>query len=101
MVFCSKCGKPIGEEDTFCRHCGAQVLESGMSGVVETTQKPAKRKLGKKAKIGIGIGITAVVVAIGACLTIFRHKIISFFKKNKEQGKKEIHFVDEESEDNK
>ena len=70
MVFCSMCGKPIGEEDTFCRHCGAQVLESGMSGVVETTQKPAKRKLGMKAKIGIGIGITAVVVAIGILAAI-------------------------------
>ena len=41
--------------------------------------------------------VAAVVIAIGACLTIFRHKIVSLFKKNKDTEKKEIHFKDEES----
>lgn len=43
--------------------------------------------------------VAAVVIAIGACLTIFRHKIASFFKKNKDAEKKEIHFKDEEPEE--
>lgn len=41
----------------------------------------------------------AVVIAIGACLTIFGHKILSFFKKGKEEKKKEIHFKNSESGD--
>lgn len=24
-TFCPRCGKPIGREDTFCRHCGASL----------------------------------------------------------------------------
>ncbi len=40
--------------------------------------------------------VAAVVIAIGACLTIFRHKIASFFKKNKDTTKKEVHFKEEE-----
>ncbi len=40
--------------------------------------------------------VAGVVIAIGACLTIFRHKIAAFFKKRKkEEGKKEIHFNEE------
>ena len=47
--------------------------------------------------------VAGVVIAIGAALTIFRHKIIAFFKKNKgEEEKREVHFIeDNETEDNK
>ena len=41
--------------------------------------------------------IAAVVVAIGALATVFRHKIAAFFKKEKgESTKREIHLKDEE-----
>lgn len=41
--------------------------------------------------------IAAVVVAIGALATVFRHKIAAFFKKNKgENAKREIHLKDDE-----
>lgn len=40
--------------------------------------------------------VAGVVIAIGALLTIFRHKIAAFFKKNKDVEKKEVHFIDEE-----
>ena len=41
--------------------------------------------------------IAAVVVALGALITVFRHKIAAFFKKNKgETAKREIHVKDEE-----
>ena len=44
--------------------------------------------------------VAAVLIAIGAVLTIFRHKIAAFFKKDKtEERKREIHFTDEESAD--
>lgn len=43
--------------------------------------------------------VAAVVIAIGACFTIFRHKIAAYFRKNKETDKREIHFKDEESEE--
>ncbi len=43
--------------------------------------------------------VAAVVVAIGACLTIFRHKIAKLFKKNKDSEKKEVHFTQDESEE--
>ncbi len=41
--------------------------------------------------------VAGVVIAIGACLTIFRHKIVAFFKKDKDVQKKEVHFKDAES----
>ncbi len=41
--------------------------------------------------------VAGVIIAIGACLTIFRHKIIALFKKGKgEETKQEIHFTDED-----
>ncbi len=35
--------------------------------------------------------IATIVVAIGALATIFRHRIIDFFKKDKNESKREIH----------
>lgn len=46
--------------------------------------------------------IAAVVVALGALITVFRHKIVSLFRKNKDVAqKREIHVSDdlEESEE--
>ncbi|MCR5798971.1 MAG: hypothetical protein K6G69_02755 [Lachnospiraceae bacterium] len=44
--------------------------------------------------------VGAVIIALGAVITVFRHKIAAFFKKDKgAQEKREIHF-DEEVEDN-
>lgn len=41
--------------------------------------------------------VAAVVIAIGAALTIFRHKIAALFRKNsKQEAKKEIHFTEDE-----
>lgn len=41
--------------------------------------------------------VGAVIIALGAVLTVFRHKIVSFFKKGKgTEEKKEIHFEDDE-----
>lgn len=42
--------------------------------------------------------VAGVVIAIGACLTIFRHKIAAFFKKNKSEEKKEVHFKEDAEE---
>ena len=42
--------------------------------------------------------VAGVVIAIGACLTIFRHKIAAFFKKNKAEEKKEVHFKEDAEE---
>lgn len=39
--------------------------------------------------------VAAVFIALGAILTVFRHRIAQFFKKNKTADKKEIH-VDED-----
>ena len=42
--------------------------------------------------------IAAVIVAIGALITVFRHKIVAFFKKGKgEEAKREIHVIDDEA----
>lgn len=42
--------------------------------------------------------IGAAVIALGAVVTVFRHKIVSFFKKDKgAEEKKEIHFEDDET----
>lgn len=35
--------------------------------------------------------VAAVFIALGALITVFRHRIVKFFKKEKKQGKKEIH----------
>lgn len=40
--------------------------------------------------------IAAVVVALGALVTVFRHKIVALFKKDKgETAKREIHLKDD------
>ena len=39
--------------------------------------------------------VAAVVIAAGALLTVFRHKIASFFKKDKNEEKKEIHLKED------
>lgn len=40
--------------------------------------------------------VAAVVIAIGALLTVFRHKIVSFFKKGSDkEEKKEIHIKED------
>ena len=42
--------------------------------------------------------VAGAVIAIGALITVFRHKIIAFFKKgNKDEVKKEIHVIEDES----
>ena len=42
--------------------------------------------------------VGAVIIALGAMLTVFRHKIVAFFKKGKTtEEKKEIHFEDDEA----
>lgn len=45
--------------------------------------------------------VAAVFIALGAVVTVFRHKIIAFFKKNsKKNTKREIHLKEDED-DNK
>lgn len=40
--------------------------------------------------------VAAAFIAIGALITVFRHKIVAFFKKGKkEEEKKEIHFKED------
>ena len=44
--------------------------------------------------------VAAVFIALGAILTVFRHKIFAFFKKGKgENTKREIHLKEETTED--
>ena len=44
--------------------------------------------------------VAGAVIAIGALITVFRHKIIAFFKKgNKDEAKKEIHLMEDEPQD--
>ena len=42
--------------------------------------------------------VAAVFIALGAIVTVFRHKIAAFFKKGKTTEKKEIH-IKEDDED--
>ncbi len=40
--------------------------------------------------------VAGVVIAIGALITVFRHKIIAFFRKGKKsETKAEIHFTED------
>lgn len=44
--------------------------------------------------------VAAVFIAIGAIITVFRHKIVAFFKKNtKKQEKREIHIKEDETQE--
>ena len=44
--------------------------------------------------------VAGAVIAVGALITVFRHKIIAFFKKGKkDEAKKEIHVIEDESQD--
>lgn len=42
--------------------------------------------------------VAAAFIAVGAIVTVFRHKIVAFFKKGKTSEKKEIHIVEDEEE---
>ncbi len=45
--------------------------------------------------------VAGVFIALGAVVTIFRHKIVAFFKKNsKKTSKREIHFKEDIEGDN-
>ncbi len=45
--------------------------------------------------------VGAAVIALGAVITVFRHKIVKNFKKSAgEEQKKEIHFEDDEKSEN-
>ncbi|MBQ0027422.1 MAG: hypothetical protein KBS96_02350 [Lachnospiraceae bacterium] len=45
-------------------------------------------------------GVAAVVIAAGALLTVFRHKLMAFFKKGKgEQERAEIHIIEDDDTD--
>lgn len=62
-------------------------------------QLDAKAYIDPSATTYIVQAVAAVVVAIGAAFTIFRHKIIGFFKKNsKKEEKREIHLTEDEAE---
>ena len=42
--------------------------------------------------------VAGVIIAIGALITVFRHKIVAFFKKGKKDEKKqEIHVFDDDA----
>ena len=44
--------------------------------------------------------VAGAVIAVGALITVFRHKIIAFFKKGKkDEAKKEIHVIEDEPQD--
>lgn len=46
--------------------------------------------------------VAAVFIALGAVLTVFRHKIFAFFKKNsKKTAKREIHVKEDVEEETK
>lgn len=42
--------------------------------------------------------VAAAFIAVGAIVTVFRHKIAAFFKKGKTTEKKEIHIKEEDEE---
>ncbi len=62
------------------------------------TMIPVRAYIDPSAVTYVIQAVAGVVIAVGACLTIFRHRIAAFFKKNKEEEKKEVHFIDEEKE---
>jgi len=40
--------------------------------------------------------VAGVIIAIGALITVFRHKIVAFFKKGKkDEQKQEIHIIED------
>ena len=65
------------------------------------TMIPVRAYIDPSAVTYVIQAVAGVVIAVGACLTIFRHKIAEFFRKNKEVEKKEVHFIDEEGSENK
>lgn len=67
---------------------------------MELCTKPVFAYIDPSAVTYVTQAVAAVVIAIGACLTIFRHKIAAFFKKNKKEEKKEVHFKEDAEEDN-
>lgn len=59
---------------------------------------PVKAYIDPSATTYVIQAVAAAVIAVGACFTIFRHKIAALFKGKKENEKKEIVFKDEAAE---
>lgn len=69
----------------FCFVCFAVVLMT-----------PAYAYIDPSAVTYSAQAIAAVVVALGALITVFRHKIVAFFKKNKaDNSRREIHVIED------
>ncbi|MBQ6332727.1 MAG: zinc-ribbon domain-containing protein [Clostridia bacterium] len=65
-MYCSKCGTYMSDADKFCPNCGTSI-DGQPSPAVVTDPKPAhapRKKLSKKALIGILAGAGAVVIAV-------------------------------------
>ncbi len=59
------------------------------------TMVPVRAYIDPSAVTYLIQAVAGVVIAIGAVLTIFRHKIAELFHKKKDTQKKEVHFVDD------
>ncbi len=65
-MYCSKCGTYMSDADKFCPNCGTSI-DGQPSPAVVTDPEPAhapRKKLSKKALIGILAGAAAVVIAV-------------------------------------
>ncbi len=65
-MYCSKCGTYMSDADKFCPNCGTSVDGQPSPAVVSDPEpvRAARKKLSKKALIGILAGAAAVVIAV-------------------------------------
>lgn len=62
--FCVKCGANLGLDKNFCPKCGSPVLSdvSNKETIRKQPERPKKKGLSKKKKLGIGILIAIVLL---------------------------------------
>ncbi len=61
-MFCTKCGKPVDEIDTFCRSCGHGLKKDGLQSPPAKVQS-LDPLLGVRIVLLLGAGICAFTVA--------------------------------------
>ncbi len=80
MTFCTRCGNSVGDDDKFCRACGAPVGGTAATPVPLTTTVPAETST--KAIISLVCGLFIFFFPLSLAAVILGHLSLSEIKKS-------------------
>lgn len=77
-MYCKYCGQPIGDDDAFCTHCGAQLKEIHSDAEnVTPSDLPKKKPLNALGLAGFIVAIASVVLGEFSLFAVIAGLILS------------------------